>query len=303
MNISCDVIKDLLPLYAEGMTSTDTNTLVEEHLTSCEKCAKELNEYNHIITVPAQTHSDQLLKIRKKLHIGVLWMVLRNCILAVTIIFGAIVLLTRPRVMSAEEAEIAVIENEEGTFIDFGKRVDSWFMKAGTNEDGDEIEYIALTAIDWILDVQFKGSNYHGRDIGYYTADRTEIPTHIYFELGSDLENVLIIGEERFLMENPYDHPFFQIMCLISFVIGILMLLPAWLVRKRKHGRKLVYVAGSVIIAAICTLVITGNNWLVYEMVGVSEYLFIIMIMTFLICFSIVCCKKVERYKKQGVLL
>ena len=39
MKLSCDVIRDLLPLYADRAASADTAALVEEHLASCPACA------------------------------------------------------------------------------------------------------------------------------------------------------------------------------------------------------------------------------------------------------------------------
>jgi hypothetical protein len=38
----CDVIKDLLPLYAEGLASGESGKLVEEHLTGCPGCREAL---------------------------------------------------------------------------------------------------------------------------------------------------------------------------------------------------------------------------------------------------------------------
>ena len=43
MKISCNIIRDLLPLYAEDLASEDTRLLVEEHLCDCETCSWELD--------------------------------------------------------------------------------------------------------------------------------------------------------------------------------------------------------------------------------------------------------------------
>ena len=42
MKMNCDVIRDLLPLYADEVCSEASKALVEEHLQSCESCGKEL---------------------------------------------------------------------------------------------------------------------------------------------------------------------------------------------------------------------------------------------------------------------
>ena len=37
----CNIIRDLLPLYAENMVSDDTKVFVEEHLKNCSECRAE----------------------------------------------------------------------------------------------------------------------------------------------------------------------------------------------------------------------------------------------------------------------
>ena len=34
----CEIIKDLLPMYIDGLCSSTSNTLVEQHLATCEHC-------------------------------------------------------------------------------------------------------------------------------------------------------------------------------------------------------------------------------------------------------------------------
>lgn len=44
MEINCNVIRDLLPLYAEDMVSEDSRNVVEKHLCDCEACSQELDK-------------------------------------------------------------------------------------------------------------------------------------------------------------------------------------------------------------------------------------------------------------------
>ena len=44
MKLSCDVIKDMLPLYYDEVCSEDTRKLVEEHLKECESCRDMKNK-------------------------------------------------------------------------------------------------------------------------------------------------------------------------------------------------------------------------------------------------------------------
>lgn len=60
-DVTCEVIKDLIPLYVDDVLSEDSKALVEEHLNMCEKCAeycKELKEAE-----PATNKSEDLMVI------------------------------------------------------------------------------------------------------------------------------------------------------------------------------------------------------------------------------------------------
>lgn len=66
MNISCDVVFDLIPLVKDNVASEDSIKLVSEHLKSCENCKLELESY----TLPMQTEIDDkrvVSSIKKKL--------------------------------------------------------------------------------------------------------------------------------------------------------------------------------------------------------------------------------------------
>ncbi|SES46730.1 zf-HC2 domain-containing protein [Psychrobacillus sp. OK032] len=50
--IQCSVIRDLLPLYYDGVCSDETKKLVEEHIASCNECKTELESLNVAIEIP-----------------------------------------------------------------------------------------------------------------------------------------------------------------------------------------------------------------------------------------------------------
>ena len=39
-DLTCGVVRDLLPSYVEGLTSPESNTAVERHLSGCPECAQ-----------------------------------------------------------------------------------------------------------------------------------------------------------------------------------------------------------------------------------------------------------------------
>ena len=40
--IPCEVVRDLLPSYIDGLTSGTTNQIIEEHLEECDACREML---------------------------------------------------------------------------------------------------------------------------------------------------------------------------------------------------------------------------------------------------------------------
>ncbi len=55
-NITCNVVKDILPLYIDNVVSDDTKKLVEEHLGSCADCRIEAEEMKRGIEIPLDRH-------------------------------------------------------------------------------------------------------------------------------------------------------------------------------------------------------------------------------------------------------
>lgn len=50
--VSCDIIKDILPLYLDSVVSDDTKEMVEEHLKTCDFCRKEAAALKKVVALP-----------------------------------------------------------------------------------------------------------------------------------------------------------------------------------------------------------------------------------------------------------
>ena len=51
--ISCNIIRDILPLYLDGVVSDDTRQMVEEHLRTCDQCREEAVALKQDVVLPA----------------------------------------------------------------------------------------------------------------------------------------------------------------------------------------------------------------------------------------------------------
>lgn len=68
----CDIVKDLLPSYAEGICSAATKEYVEEHIRTCGECRRMLEDYkaNELTDEKLEQRGmDGLKKIRKKMKL------------------------------------------------------------------------------------------------------------------------------------------------------------------------------------------------------------------------------------------
>jgi len=90
MKISCEIIKDLLPLYYDGVCSSESRALVEEHLAECDNCKSELLSMGEIIPVNGMeqnlNEAETLKKLSKKWRRGKMKSFLRGVLIAIAVV-------------------------------------------------------------------------------------------------------------------------------------------------------------------------------------------------------------------------
>ena len=87
----CEVIQDLLPLYADGSLSKASAELVDEHLSGCEECSKALAHMQSEIKVeaPAANVSSSINDIKKR-YFKVFAVILAGILTVAIFSFGAV---------------------------------------------------------------------------------------------------------------------------------------------------------------------------------------------------------------------
>lgn len=130
MNLPCEVIADLLPLYSDGACSEQSAALVEEHICSCEKCKKALADMSEPYETKNKPDEEQMLaksifKIQKKLNRKIIF---RSTAIALALfcaffsVWSVFEVLTKLNIVSvgAEDFEISnLICVEEGKVLSF----------------------------------------------------------------------------------------------------------------------------------------------------------------------------------------
>lgn len=111
MKNDCGIVEDLLPLYLEGMTRPDTREFIDEHLAGCENCRSRLEE----LKTGAQTAAGAppaaaapLRAMRRGLWRQRAGAALLAVTLAAALLCSAFAVLTAPRYLSLEQAELRV---------------------------------------------------------------------------------------------------------------------------------------------------------------------------------------------------
>jgi len=149
MDITCDIIRDLLPLYAEELASPDTMKLVDEHLCVCDACTRELAGLKNTQPIPVETDVSSLkrveLTIRRKKTLTVLAVLMTVAALIVT----AMTWLMTPYILTKTEAIENVWVTEDGALaIDYARGITG---KASQSIlDSDNVAHVCTTTrYDW----------------------------------------------------------------------------------------------------------------------------------------------------------
>ncbi len=122
MNISCDIIRDLLPLYAEDMASQDSRKLVDDHLCGCDSCTKELAALKkppqlQVEPDPQKEAISAMKKIRRSIRLRRILAVLASALLVVSLISGLHCYMNGVVPLTAEQIRPKARTTEDGGII------------------------------------------------------------------------------------------------------------------------------------------------------------------------------------------
>lgn len=99
MKISCEIIRDLLPLYHDGVCSNESRQMMEEHLSECENCRAELKAMDDMLIIPDKkqnlTDAEAVKNLSKKWKKGMFQSLLKGVLstLVVVVLFALVLYL------------------------------------------------------------------------------------------------------------------------------------------------------------------------------------------------------------------
>ena len=147
-NKRCEIVKDLLPLYADKICSESSKEFVKEHLKECDGCRKELEDYCYNIGIPESDEEKKVFaSFSKKLKKRNIIKIVVSVALCLAIVACASYVLFVPEyvVPYSEDLLEAKIPVDEGVDVwvnlDNYSYVQSWDLR---DEEGDTNIYLTV---------------------------------------------------------------------------------------------------------------------------------------------------------------
>ncbi len=239
MKITCDVIKDLLPLYFENISSDDTRNLVEEHLSTCESCKKELNRLSVANNISLDVKTIPLTKMQKTLRKKKLLTILLSVALTLLIFVLTMGYLTTPYFIpySEEAINITADENNQLT-VHIGipdTYCDIRMIKPSNSNDNH------FTLELWTSILERVNNDLFPRD--FILNEDADTVTSVYYSSNDGSEDILLYGEDQ----NPNGGAVTLPRLVLSYYVSIAAVLIVFLgiililVRKNPKAATLVF--------------------------------------------------------------
>lgn len=115
-DINCEIVRDVLPLYAENLASKSTYKMVEKHLKECNECNEYLRELKAEVPVPANTDTSALENFKNKMYRKNIFKIgITACITVLFMILAFIHLNTPIAVPYEKINNLQVVELDDGS--------------------------------------------------------------------------------------------------------------------------------------------------------------------------------------------
>ena len=235
MKNECSIVRDLLPLYAEGMVSPETASFVEEHLKDCEHCRNEYERLKAPCAVPAQDDAAPLLMLQKKMAAKRLRTIVLTAVFAVALLVSAFAVLDAPVYLPYTEELLAVEPvGENGLQITFDPSVTDFNSTVYQDPDGGNFYYCDVEAWYSLWDRWFPGGEEQRTAVVFPAKP---YPVTVMYCPNDGTESICVYGEagEGGSIALPRLALGYY---LILAVLALAVLFAAWLVAKGRPRQR-----------------------------------------------------------------
>lgn len=145
--VHCNIIQDLLPLYADDVVSSESKAMVDAHLISCPECREILNEIRSSIPVPQHSNTTLIKKIKRKQQIKSVALAVVLALFFYAIIGAPIVAYVKDSFVEYNSDDCIVSELEDGSpIIEMSERAKgaNIYYLYDADESGNTEVYICI---------------------------------------------------------------------------------------------------------------------------------------------------------------
>lgn len=282
--MECDVIRDLIPLYAEDMLSDASEKLVEDHLGDCEDCRRYLDNMKLENTEkpnknePLSFLNNTLGKDRKLqgLMIG-------SFFLSVFLVIASF--LTYPHPVDYKDGLVTKDTSGDKVNLSFSEEVTSLYVDGGYGdvESSDSPKTIFLDGSYTYLDRMLGG-----KSVGYQ-VDKADVDAIMYNNNGDNFAKVLYDPHANYIHGGRLVLPRLALGIYAKLVTGVLLIfivLILTLLRKKDKYFKIRFIAlpASYLLA---NFLIKGTDLSSHHLIRDLGYILVTSIALYLFIYSI----------------
>lgn len=276
MRNECNIIRDLLPLYAENMVSSDTSDFVEEHLKNCESCRKEYERTKELQPTPEISDAAPLLKLSRKMKVKKIQTIALTAVFVTALFVSAFAVLDAPIYLPYSDSIVTLEQlDDRSMLLTFDEEVTDFDCSVYEDPDGGNLYYCDIQAWTSLWDNWF--SQGKGKLSTTVTARNTE-PIIVVYVPNDGSENVCIAKydpnaenkiDKNVVYENATTLPRLSLgYYLILAVAALVMLGIVWFLTRGKADLRIwaerigLYPVSYIISHCI----VSGINWTSYSL-------------------------------------
>lgn len=192
MKITCNIIRDILPLYIENIASDDSCAMLEEHIDQCEECRNCHDEMTAFSKLPVDIDTSPLLKIKSTLRKKKIQTSIFSMMLSVVISVIAIAFLTAPEYIPFSEESVSINEIGNGSVLAIFKDTVSGYdvSKYPTEDNTGYVYHITTWDSLWNRNIEKSRTN------NTILNPNDENVAAVYYNLTDGNEDILIYGKD-----------------------------------------------------------------------------------------------------------
>ncbi len=303
MHISCEIIRDILPLYAEDVVSDATKELVAGHLCACDACTKELENLKEPARIEeAGQELNSLNRIRRAIVLRRMLAVLAAVLLVLCTVCSVHCYLHGIIPMSAEEVDIQAEVTDAGTLMVFHKIYRNNSAHGFLWQGKDNYAYMSvLTRIEKLRSDGVEVGLMYTQNVKvedavnlWYVNPETGEADTLIWDAEKQTPAELEPGEDLDIHFSRYPRVFAAVFGSLAVVLSVL----AWMYRK-KSGGKWMYVGAVLCWCQLLSTVVNADAYFQnYNGMVLGEILHLLA-MGLLFAVTVLCWHKVFSLTRQ----